>query len=656
MPQLSPSVPAPYSAPIDAFLATDDLTILGALSNGAVGDIEATQRQAWTKEFEVLRGCLAGCHGSLFLEFEVARIGSRIDVVIISGAAIIPIEFKCGESSFTSSAYNQAWDYGLDLKNFHEASHEASVFPILVATEAPAGDGTWGGVGTDNVWAPRRATASSLRRAIDDAIAAAAGPAIDADAWARARYRPTPTIIEAARSLYARHTVDAIAHTDAGKANLQLTANAVEEIVHNARGQGAKSIVFVTGVPGAGKTLVGLDIATRKHGQVDEAAVYLSGNAPLVAVLREALIRDEVKRLGSGLRDDVRQRVKAFIQNIHHFRDEGIRDPTSPPHDRVVIFDEAQRAWDLTQTADFMKRRKGIPNFRHSESEFLISYLQRHDGWAVVVCLVGGGQEIHKGEAGIAAWLEAAIRARPAWRVHLAPSLVEGNPEAEAAMLDLQGDARMDPRLHLATSVRSFRSEHVSSFVDALLSVETQHARTSLGRLLGKYPIVVTRDLATAKQWVRDQVRGSERSGLVASSQAQRLKPHAIDVRVSINPIHWFLGKANDTRSSSFLEDAATEFQVQGLELDWTCVTWDADLRFVDGGWRYHSFRGPRWTNVGTPSRRRYMLNAYRVLLTRARQGMAIFVPRGDPRDHTRLPSFYDDTYQYLVEVGLRTI
>jgi hypothetical protein len=455
-----------------------------------------------------------------------------------------------------------------------------------------------------------------------------------------------------------RHTVDAITRNDAGAKNLRVTSGRVEQIIEQARTQHEKAIVFVTGVPGAGKTLVGLNVATRRRTFGEARAVFLSGNGPLVAVLQEALTRDEFRRQKGGTRKGViRQQVKPFIQNVHHFRDDGVRS-SAPPFDHVVIFDEAQRAWNREKTADFMKRRKGRADFAHSESEFLISYLDRHHSWAVIVCLVGGGQEIHTGEAGITAWLDAIGRQFPHWRTYVSPDL-SGSEYAAAALIDsLESSIPLerDSRLHLNTSMRSFRSERVSAFVTALLDCDRSSARETLRQVMMRYPIVVTRDLATAKGWVRAQARGSEQYGLVASSQAMRLKPHAIDVRVSVNPIHWFLSEPSDTRSSYYLEDAATEFQVQGLEVDWACVSWDADLRLIDGGWRYHSFRGDVWTNVRRPDRQRYLLNAYRVLLTRARQGMAIFVPPGDPNDATRLPTFYDGTFEYLRNLGVEVM
>jgi len=373
--------------------------------------------------------------------------------------------------------------------------------------------------------------------------------------------------------------------------------------------------------------------------------------------LQEALTRDALARRPGARKGAVRQEVKPFIQNIHHFRDDGLRNP-APPHDHVVIFDEAQRAWNGAKTSDFMKRRKGRANFTQSESEFLIACMDRHDDWAVIVCLVGGGQEIHTGEAGIAAWLDAVRIHFPHWHVYVSPDLTDHEYAAGHALDALAGHPALtrDPRLHLATSMRSFRSEKVSAFVKALLDCDVAGAGAALAAVTARYPIVVTRDLGRAKEWVRAQARGTEQYGLVASSQAMRLKPHAIDVRVSVDPVHWFLADRTDTRSACYLEDAATEFQVQGLEVDWTCVTWDADLRQQHGRWHYHAFRGDAWTTIKKADRQQYLRNAYRVLLTRARQGMAIFVPPGHVGDPTRKPAFYDETYAYLTDLGVATL
>lgn len=645
-----------YWAPVTAFLSADPASILGTLASANAFPLDQQQRDAWEEQIGILKTALDGVAGTIFLEFEVPRLGSRIDAVVVSGPAVFPIEFKCGEEQYHLADYHQAWDYALDLKNFHEASHHAPLFPTLVATAARQSDPDWAPAHADDVRPPCRCQASDLGRVIRRGLAGVGGDAIDGAKWGSASYQPTPTIIEAARALYARHTVDAISRSDAGAKNLRVTSRAVEEIIELARARRQKAIVFLTGVPGAGKTLVGLNVATRRREMGEARAVFLSGNGPLVAVLHEALVRDEMSRRGGRVRKGhVRQEVKAFIQNVHHFRDDGVRNPAAPG-DHVVIFDEAQRAWDRKKTADFMKRRKKIPDFTRSEPEFLISYLDRHERWAVIICLVGGGQEIHQGEAGIGEWLDALRTTFDKWQVYLSPDLGGSEYAASSALDPLTDDGRFvrDERLHLTTSMRSFRSEHVSAFVKALLDCDVAGARRLHAEVSRRYPIVITRDLAKAKDWVRNHARGSERYGLVASSKAQRLKPHAIDVRVNVDPIHWFLDSRQDTRSSYYLEDAATEFQIQGLELDWICVTWDADLRLDSGAWHYHEFRGKRWNAVSEKGyRQRYLLNAYRVLLTRARQGMVIFVPPGESSDPTRKPAFYDQTYDYLAGLGL---
>ena len=647
-----------YSDPVERFLSTPPNEVLGALAAAHSHELEIDQRTAWQREIGILAGALVGVPGTIYLEFDVPRLGSRVDAVLVSGPAILPIEFKCGERQYHLADRNQAWDYGLDLKNFHAASHDAPIFPILVATDAPTSDSEWKPPHPDDVRAPRRCNAVELGRVIQEALVMAQGPELDHEAWGRAAYHPTPTIIEAARALYARHSVDEISRSDSGARNLRETSTAIEEVIEGACARQQKAILFVTGVPGAGKTLVGLNIATRHSAQGADRTVYLSGNGPLVEVLREALTRDELSRSPVGTRKGVvKGKIKTFIQNVHNFRDDGIRTPTAP-YDHVVIFDEAQRAWNREKTADFMKRRKGIPDFAHSEPEFLVSVLHRHSDWAVVICLVGGGQEIHTGEAGIAEWLKAINQSYPEWYVHISPELTDAEYDAGDALQALTNTGRLisDRRLHLATSMRSFRSEKVSAFVKAVLDRDVPEAQNLLKDVQRRYPIAITRDLLRAKQWVRENARGTERYGLVASSQAQRLKPHAIDVRVEVDPIHWFLNDRNDTRSSYYLEDAATEFQIQGLELDWICVTWDADLRLENGDWRYHSFRGDAWQRIHKDDRKRYLLNAYRVLLTRARQGMILFVPPGDDADPTRKPEYYDDTFAYLADLGLTTI
>lgn len=649
-----------YADSIAEFLRADASTVLGRLTRASAFDVDLSQRDAWLREIVLLKAALEGVEGSIFLEFDIPRLGSRIDGVVVTSSAVVPIEFKVGERRYSRTDMNQAWDYGLDLKNFHLASSTVPIFPVLCATEASDSDEAWGVPHDDGVYPPRKANTATVREAVADALSVAPSGSLDPVAWGRSQYRPSPTIIEAARALYARHSVDAIARSDAGARNLHATTRSVEQIIHDARTKKTKAIVFVTGVPGAGKTLVGLNIATQHRGAGENHAVFLSGNGPLVAVLREALVQDELRRqreagLPRERKGAVQQRVKPFIQNVHHFRDDAVRDRLAPPPEHVAIFDEAQRAWNREKTSRFMRQRKGVDGFDHSEPEFLLSYMDRHPDWATVVCLVGGGQEIHDGEAGISAWLDALRDHFPHWRVHISAELHDTEYAAGDAISRVGAHSRVETEhsLHLATSMRSFRSEQVSRFVKALLDSDVSDASALLRDVLRRYPVVVTRDRNAARKWVRTKARGSERYGLVASSQAQRLKAYCIDVRVDVDPVKYFLADASDTRSSFYLEDAATEFQTQGLELDWTVVSWDADLRRRDGEWSYHTFRGDRWINVNKAEKRQFLLNAYRVLLTRARQGMVLFVPPGRRSDPTIKPEFYDETFQYLVDLGV---
>lgn len=647
-----------YGAPIADFLKTNPAEVLGQLTANCDFNLVPTQRDAWLTEIKLLGAELDGIAGSIFFEFNIPRMGRRIDVVLVIGPVVFAVEFKVGEKAFDRAAIDQVWDYALDLKYFHQASHHVSIVPMLVATEAAEGPPHDLSADADQVYRPVLVTPGSFRNALDCVLRSIAGPMLDGQSWSRSPYHPTPTIVEAARVLYAQHSVDAIARFDAGAQNLQVTSRRIEELVDAAQAQRRKIICFVTGVPGAGKTLVGLNLATRRQVEQSTHAVFLSGNGPLVAVLREALTRDEVarrKRNGEKVRKGkVGESVKAFIQNVHHFRDDGLIDAT-PPVEHVVIFDEAQRAWNLSQTSDFMRRKKKRAGFSQSEPEFLVSCMDRHSDWAVVVCLVGGGQEINKGEAGIDAWLEAVNRSFPSWEMFISSRLTDSEYAAGRALNVVRHRLRthFDDCLHLAVSMRSFRAENVSAFVKALLDCEEDEAREAFAELADRYPIALTRNLSAAKRWILSRARGTERFGLVASSKAMRLKPHAIDIRVSVDPVHYFLSDRDDTRSSYYLEDAATEFQVQGLELDWSCVTWDGDFRFNGSGWNYHDFRGNRWCNIANPDNRNYLRNAYRVLLTRARQGMIVFVPPGDARDATRVPEFYDSTFNYLRGLGI---
>jgi len=652
-----------YAACVSDFLAQHDDTVLAALATSSAFAIETTQRDAWRAQIKVMRRALVGvdASGLVAFEFAVPRMGKRIDVLVVVSGLVVVIEFKVGEREFTSDAINQVWDYALDMKNFHAGTHAAPVVPIVVATHA-----TVTSVQSvmesdrDGVMRPLRATPETLAEVLRAATAWCAAPALDVEAWARSAYKPTPSIIEAAMALYGGHKVEEISRREAEAINLTQTSATVEQIIGQARERKHKAICFVTGVPGAGKTLVGLNVATTHQDKQSELhSVFLSGNGPLVKILCEALARDKVTRAASAGSivkiGAARSEVKAFIQNVHHFRDECLVDVKQPQHDHVAVFDEAQRAWNLDQTVKFMQQKKGRANFAMSEPAFLISCMDRHADWAVVVCLVGGGQEINTGEAGIGEWLRAIRSDFAHWHVHLSPHLTDSEYEAGTALSLLQGHENVTTHesLHLAVSMRSFRAEHVSGWVKAVLDADRGGALAAWANIGARYPIVLTRDVRTAKAWLRERARGNERYGLVVSSQAQRLKPEAIDVRVDIDPVHWFLHPKTDVRSSYYLEDAATEFHVQGLELDWAGVVWDADLRFTPAGWEHWGFRGDKWQRIRKSERQAYLKNAYRVLLTRARQGMVIVVPTGDHSDHTRHPAIYDATYEYLRNLGL---
>jgi len=652
-----------YSDSITAFLDTSPTEILGTLVTNSGFAVELTERDAWREEIRILKTVLHDLQGQIYFEYSIPRMGRRVDVVLLIGSVLFVLEFKVGEKTFTSYALNQAYDYALDLKNFHETSRDLFIAPIVIATNASANAPSIATtIHNDKVLIPIRCTVELLPETLRRVQDFASGETIAAAQWESGRYSPTPTMIEAAMALYNNHSVEEISRSDAAAINLSLTSAAISEIIESARANAFKAICFVTGVPGAGKTLVGLNIATQRRDESDELySVFLSGNKPLVDILREALARDRVNRgkhAGKKVRKgEAMSEVKAFIQNVHHFRDECILDE-GPPVEHVALFDEAQRAWTLQQTASFMARKKATPNFGQSEPEFLISCLDRHPDWAVVVCLVGGGQEINTGEAGISEWIDSMNRSFPAWKIYISSRLTDSEYAAGQVLEQLRSRDHLAIRdeLHLGVSMRSFRAENVSLLVKQLLDLELDAARRTLEQVTEKYPIVLTRDLARAKRWLREQARGTERYGIVVSSQAQRLKPHAIDVRSPIDHIHWFLDGPEDVRSSFYLEDVATEFHVQGLELDWACVTWDADFRYTANGWEHRSFVGSRWNQINKIERQTYQKNAYRVLLTRARQGMVIVVPPGDVGDATRTPEFYDPTFHYLKEIGVKTL
>lgn len=648
-----------YNATADEFLEVSPTSVLGQLANSHSFELNQNQRDAWRAEIDHLREVASTLNNShIFIEFFIPRMGKRADVIIISNGLIFVLEYKVGSETYGSHAKDQVLDYALDLKNFHQGSHDKTIIPIVVSTKAVSEElqlQAW----QDQVYKPITCNSENLVEYITSIISKITAEPFDALKWAQSSYKPTPTIVEAAQALYRGHNVKEISRSEAGADNLSRTADYIFSAIEQAKHHRKKIICFVTGVPGSGKTLAGLNIANeRQHAHESEHAVFLSGNGPLVEVLREALARDDVykSKLSNNVisKKDALRKAGNFIQNIHHFRDEYITDQ-SAPIEKVVIFDEAQRAWTKDQASKFMKARKGLEDFDMSEPAFLLSVMDRHQDWCAIVCLIGGGQEINTGEAGLGEWLSAVIEHHSDWDVHISDRLSDAD-----FLMNTSGNSNSPevnvfptPSLNLSVSIRSFRAEALSNFVGEIINGDAK-AATELKRQLEDYPLAITRDINVVRNWLREKARGTERTGLVASSNAIRLKPHGIHVKSDIDPANWFLGGKDDVRSSYALEDAATEFDVQGLELDWVGVCWDANFRRKENTWAHLNFRGTQWQQIRDNTRQTYLENAYRVLLTRARQGMIIYVPYGCNIDNTRLAEFYDPTFKFLMECGIK--
>lgn len=647
-----------YSSPIDRFLVEDTRSIFGEITSNDQFASDDLQKNTWQKEIEILKRELINFqNGHVLFEYTIPRIGKRIDNVILYKGILFLLEFKVGAETYPKYAKEQVLDYALDLQSFHKESHHRLLVPMLICTKAPRQEIKIKEL-KKNILDVYCCNESGISEYIQAVCNVYKEPNCDAHAWIHSVYMPTPTIIEAAQALYMGHHVKDISRNDASAINLNQTTKAINEIIDYSKAHNRKSICFITGVPGAGKTLAGLNIAIeRQKADENEHAVFLSGNGPLVDVLQEALARDDVKRNGTKKTEAMRK-AKEFIQIIHHFRDDAISVDT-PPIERVTIFDEAQRAWDEPNLTKFMKEKKGKLDFHMSEPEFLIGILNRHHGWTTIVCLIGGGQEINKGEsAGISGWFGSLRKHYADWDVYVSNQIVDEEYSRGHAFEEMVDGlhVKIKEDLHLAVSLRSFRSEKVASFVKALLDVDVETAQALYREFQKEYPICMTRDIDKAKKWVRDQAKGSQRYGITASSGAKRLRKYGVWVQSKVDAPEWFLNGKDDVRSSFFLEETATEFDIQGLELDWSIVCWDANLRFNEDRFEYYSFRGTTWQNVRSEENILYLKNAYRVLLTRARQGFVIFVPAGDASDVTADPSFYDGVYRYLQDIGIEEI
>ena len=654
-----------YFASISKFLNDNPTEVLGVLTRyGAKHGFDTTvqQSQAWENQiFELQRKlCDAGCAGDIIFEYDIVRLGKRIDVVLLIKHMVFSLEFKNGATKYEPRDAEQAEDYALNLKNFHKESENLYVCPILVATDASEKANVLDCYEDKQVFLQYAnkhnmmdCIASVYSKYGDDGI-------IDFDSWYNSAYCPTPTIIEAAVTAYKDHTVKSIARSEAGQKCINACEKAVSKIVDYARSNNKKCICFVTGVPGAGKTLVGLDLASKNLSvEKNTKAVYLSGNGPLVAVLRKALADNTKKRkkeqnkgkITKEERKEIDAAVSGFIQDAYNFRKESILNSNKEPAENVVIFDEAQRCWNTNRLSNWTKQKMGI-ELDKSEPEYFISIMNRRKDWAVIMCLVGLGQDIYDGEVGINEWFRSAIKDYNDWEMFYSSKLFEQFEDKgiDKKMVLSCNRAHQVDELHLSTSVRSFRSEKQSELVDNLLANKPDKVRELYIQLQKKYPIYVTRDYKKAKKYVLNKVRGSQRCGVIASSSAQRLKPEGIFVPTNIDVENWFLAPKDDLRSSNALEVVASEFKVQGLEIDYSIVCWDADLRRENNDWSFYNFHGTKWMKRNKSDQKRYLLNAYRVLLTRARQAMVIFVPFGDDTrtDKTRDPDYYDAIFDYL--------
>ena len=643
-----------YSSGITDFLSRDVESILGQLlirDEFATSDL---QKNSWRKEIDILQEQLDAFNdGNIILEYTIPRIGHRIDVVCIIHGVIILLEFKVGDNEYKKATDDQVMDYALDLKYFHEMSAGRYVIPISIPTEAPVENNTLH-IMDDKVASVLHCNKENIGATINMVLQSLHDEELPMIKWIDSRYAPTPTIIEAAQAMYRKHSVREISRNDAGAQNLTTTTATINRVIDECKHSHKKAICFVTGVPGAGKTLAGLNIANERHRfDADEHAVFLSGNGPLVDILQTALAKDLSTREGISIAA-AKAKTKAFIQNIHKFRDEALTT-VLPPIEKVAIFDEAQRAWDEANLTDFMKRKKGISDFNQSEPEFLIRVMDRHKDWAVIICLVGGGQEIYTGEAGINDWFRALKKSFPNWNIYLSDQMTDSEYIRNSSVDELLLGCKysFETNLHLGVSLRSFRSEKLAAFTKKLLDNDPTEAARIYASLNKTYPIVLTRDLKKAKEWVRAKARGTERYGLLASSEGKRLRGAGIWVPTEINHVGWFLNGKENVDSSYYLEVAASEFKVQGLEIDYALLAWDADLRRVNGEFDYFKFRGKRWNHVNIQQRQMYLKNAYRVLLTRARQGLIIYVPSGDSYDKTRPPEIYDEIYKYLQSTGI---
>jgi len=658
-------MPAYYADTVGSFLAepldTLELVLHKAYESDRYKDLITTQITAWRSQIQALKGALESADLEAFqpgnwgiaVEFVVPRKMGRIDTVLLIGSSIVVLEFK-GES-VDSSAADQVEDYSLDLLHFHEGSHRRTIYPVVVGK---TGTKPW--IRRSQLFGELRPTAFVDTRQLGAWLATIAqrhgseAQCSIAD-WNRGSYRPVPTIVEAAIGMFAEMQVEDIAKAGCDPINLTATVETIRKIVVESAQSSKKTICFVTGVPGAGKTLAGLKLVHDRtlREETGSDSVFLTGNLPLVKVLQSALARDSSRRRRNGLRVSSRD-PKTTINTVLGYKREHTRNKNAP-HEKIVVFDEAQRAWDADRTAEYLTDSSG-EFLGYSEPALMLAILDRQR-WAALIALVGGGQEINRGEAGLSEWGRAIKEKFSHWSIAAPPHALSGEYGAGAKLFDLgithNLKVTIHANLHLDTPTRQFRGKTIAGWTEALLRGDARECQKILAEN-PEYPIRLTRNLAAAKSWLDTTARGTERFGFVASSEAKRLRAEGLELPPARadGVEHWFLQEKGDVRSSFQLEVAANEFQIQGLELDWTCLCWGGDFLRADSDWNLKKLRGTTWQKISQESARAYLVNSYRVLLTRARQGMLLFVPAGDDQDSTRPREPFDRTAEFLTQCG----
>jgi hypothetical protein len=650
-----------FATSVGNFLTVDPDLIVGRMS-ARVAELHRSadreQIRSWKREVEILCDAFqqlghAVRDWSILLEFPLLRLGKRLDAVVLAPGIVFVIEFKIGSAAFLRADLDQVETYALALRDFHAASQKRVIVPILCSELASRSEMTAEPI-VDGVTQTITANTETLAYALDCNKDLQGGDhtPITVTQFETSPYRPTPTIIEAARALYAGHTVAEIGRADAAADELTRSIERLTAIVAEAKARKERRICFVTGTPGAGKTLLGLELAlkSRVAGGGLPPASLLSGNPPLVHVLVEA-VAENAHAYKSVKKQDARREASSAIQGLLGFLRE--HSEGSPPPEHVLVFDEAQRAWDAEVGLKLLGRSR-------SEPALFLDIMARVE-WACLICLVGPGQEINRGEGGLPLWGEALTQLAGTdiqWEVSASPAALYGG--ADVGGFGLFNEVphsmrvRQEPRLHLANAMRSYRSPQQVRWVSELLNGNL-HAAAEIASDLAEPPALITRNLADAKAWLKLRRRGGRSAGLLASSGAVRLVADGLPPTPRSNELdaiaHWFLKPFDDYRSAGALETPLSEFGCQGLELDYVGLCWGGDLIWRDG-WIGRSMAAPRWREISDPARRRHRINGYRVLLTRARAGSVIYIPSGNAEDLTRSPRELDSIATALSMAG----